>query len=70
MIAYFDTSAIVALLVEELAPPVRQVWENADRLVSVALVRVEPSAALARHTDSGESPLRLLETAKQGSTPS
>lgn len=47
MIVYFDTSALVPLLIEE--PDSRtaaQLWDSADRIVSVRLVYAEASAAL------------------------
>jgi predicted nucleic acid-binding protein len=49
LIAYFDTSAIVPLLVEEDGTiAARDIWLGADRLVSVRLARVEARAALAQ----------------------
>lgn len=49
MIAYFDTSAIVPLLIEEPATgPCQEHWSAADRLVTVRLTRVEAHAALAQ----------------------
>lgn len=49
MIAYLDTSALVPLLVEEPASPLcRQVWDDADDVVSVRIAYVESAAALAR----------------------
>lgn len=48
MIAYFDTSAIVPLIVEE--PGSRRaavLWDGADRVVSSRLVHVEARAAFA-----------------------
>ncbi len=48
MIAYFDTSAIVPLLVEEAGTPrCEEQWSTADRVVSIRLVEVEARAALA-----------------------
>lgn len=48
MIAYFDTSAIVPLLIDEPSTErCRAHWLNADRLVAVALALVEARAALA-----------------------
>jgi predicted nucleic acid-binding protein len=47
--AYFDTSAIVPLLVEEDGTiAARDIWLGADRLVSVRLALVEARAALAQ----------------------
>lgn len=49
MITYFDTSALVPLLVEEPASPLcRQAWDAADDVVSVRIAFVESAAALAR----------------------
>lgn len=49
MIAYFDTSAIVPLLIEEAGTRTAGViWDGADRVVSVRLSHVEARAALAQ----------------------
>lgn len=49
MIAYFDTSAIVPLLIEEAGTPTAgDIWDRADRVVSVRLSHVEARAALAQ----------------------
>jgi uncharacterized protein len=49
VIAYFDTSAVVPLLVDESGSDIASAtWEEASRAVSVALVYVEARAALAR----------------------
>jgi predicted nucleic acid-binding protein len=49
LIAYFDTSAIVPLLVEEIGTKrARDQWLAADRLVTVRLAHVEARAALAQ----------------------
>ena len=49
MIAYFDTSAIVPLLIDEPGSDAAgDAWDEADRLVSVRLARVEARAALAQ----------------------
>ncbi|HEV2070466.1 MAG TPA: type II toxin-antitoxin system VapC family toxin [Acidimicrobiales bacterium] len=49
MIAYFDTSAIVPLLVDESGTiAARDIWLGADHLVSVRLALVEARAALAQ----------------------
>ena len=48
MIAYFDTSAIIPLLVEEPGSAMAgQLWDQADRVASVWLVYAEARAALA-----------------------
>ncbi|MEA2717511.1 MAG: uncharacterized protein QOI99_1828 [Actinomycetota bacterium] len=61
MIAYFDTSAIVPLLVEEQGTTAaRDIWLAADRLVSVRLAYVEARAALAQAARVGRiSPEQL-----------
>ena len=49
MIAYFDTSAIIPLLVEESGSAIAgQLWDQADRVASVRLVYAEARAALAQ----------------------
>lgn len=49
MIAYFDTSAIVPLIVEESSSPICvRLWNDATRVLSVRLLYPEASAALAR----------------------
>lgn len=49
MIAYFDTSAFVPLLVEEPGTEgARRLWDAASRVVSVRLLYPEARAALAR----------------------
>jgi predicted nucleic acid-binding protein len=64
LIAYFDTSAIVPLLVEEDGTiAARDIWLGADRLVSVRLALVEARAALAqanRNTRISAEHLRSL----------
>lgn len=48
MIAYFDTSALVPLLIDEpTSAACREMWDAADSVVSVRLAYVEASAALA-----------------------
>jgi len=59
LIAYFDTSAIVPLLVEEHGTDAAgQIWDRADRLVTVRIAYVEARAALAqaRRADRLSSP--------------
>ena len=49
MIAYFDTSAVVPLVVEEpVSDTAHRLWMEAERLVSVRLVYPEARAALAQ----------------------
>ena len=54
MIAYFDSSAIVPLLVDEIGTErARDQWLAADRLVTVRLSHVEARAALVQAERSG-----------------
>ncbi|MHB1446176.1 MAG: type II toxin-antitoxin system VapC family toxin [Acidimicrobiales bacterium] len=49
MIAYFDTSAVIPLLIEEAGSETAgRLWDEADRLTSVRLVYPEARAALAQ----------------------
>jgi len=49
VIAYFDTSAIVPLVIAESGTRTAgDIWDRADRLVSVRLAHVEARAALAQ----------------------
>jgi len=49
VIAYFDTSAIVPLVIAESGTRAAgDIWDSADRLVSVRLAHVEARAALAQ----------------------
>jgi uncharacterized protein len=49
VIAYFDTSAVIPLIIEEPSTPVCQrLWNDATRIASVRLLYAEASAALAR----------------------
>jgi predicted nucleic acid-binding protein len=67
LIAYFDTSAVVPLLIEEVGSSLCQEhWSAADRLVSVRLVRVEAHAALAQATRQDRLTARQLRTAVRG----
>lgn len=51
MIAYFDTSAIVPLLVDEAGTRVAgELWDSAGRIVTARLALVEARAALAQAT--------------------
>jgi uncharacterized protein len=48
MIVYFDTSAIVPIVIEEpSSPSVTRLWDEADRVVSSRLLYAEGRAALA-----------------------
>lgn len=49
MIAYFDTSALIPLVIDEPGSlAAGQLWDQADRVVSVRLVYAEARAALAQ----------------------
>jgi hypothetical protein len=51
VIAYFDTSAVVPLLVVEAGSPrAATLWNGADRVVSARLVYPEGRAVLGQHT--------------------
>lgn len=60
MIAYFDTSALVPLLIEEPASKnARRIWGQADRVASIVLSYPEARAAIGRahraHRIDGET---------------
>ncbi len=64
MIAYFDTSAIVPLLVAEPGSPrAATLWDGADRVVSARLVYPEGRAALAHARRLGRLTARQLRAA-------
>ena len=64
MITYFDTSAVVPLVVEEEGTArCEEQWTLADRIVSVRLLEVEARAALAQATRQGRLSARGLRTA-------
>lgn len=64
MIAYFDTSAVVPLLVAEPGSPrAAQLWDAADRVVSARLVYPEGRAALAQAHRLGRLTARQLRAA-------
>ena len=49
MIAYFDTSALLPLLIDEPGSErAGRLWDEADHVVSVRLIYVEARAALAQ----------------------
>lgn len=61
MIAYFDTSAIIPLIVDEPASPdCERVWNEATRVVGVRLLYAEARAALARAERMGRVDRRQL----------
>ena len=48
MISYLDTSTLIKLLIDEPGSDrAAQLWDSADRLVSVGLIELEARAALA-----------------------
>lgn len=49
MIVYFDTSALVPLLIDEPTSPIcERLWNDADDVVSVRIAYVEAAAAIAQ----------------------
>ncbi len=67
MIAYFDTSSIVPLLVDEPATDrCQEHWDAADRVVTVRLARVEAHAALAQAERSSRISSPQLRSAVTG----
>lgn len=67
MIAYFDTSAIVPLLVREpTTDHCTRLWDDATRIVCARLVYPEACAALARAVRMGRltSPQMVVATAE------
>jgi predicted nucleic acid-binding protein len=64
VIAYFDTSALVPLLVAEVgSTSAASLWEGADRVVSVRLLYPEARAALAQAQRLGRLTPRQLREA-------
>ena len=64
MIAYFDTSAVVPLLVAEPGSArAASLWDGADRVVSVRLMYPETRAALAQAERLGRLTARQLRDA-------
>jgi predicted nucleic acid-binding protein len=67
MIAYFDTSAVVPLLIAEPGSArAASLWDGADRAVSVRLIYLETRAALAQATRLGRLTARQLRDAVNG----
>jgi hypothetical protein len=67
VIAYFDTSAIVPLLIEEAASyRAARLWDEADRVASVRLVYAEGHAALAQANRLGRIDAAQLHEAVAG----
>jgi predicted nucleic acid-binding protein len=66
LIAYFDTSAFVPLLIEEPGTErAGTIWDQAERVVSVRLLRVEARAALAQAARLGRLNDEQLADAKR-----
>ena len=64
MIAYFDTSAVVPLLIDEPGSArATSLWDGADRVVSVQLLYPETRAALAQAKRLGRLTARQLRGA-------
>ena len=64
MIAYFDTSAVLPLLIAEAGSArAASLWDGADRVVSVRLVYPETRAALAQAERLGRLTARHLRVA-------
>ncbi len=64
MIAYFDTSAVIPLLVHEPSTEIcNRIWNESTRAVSVRLMYPEARAALARAQRMGRLTARQLRTA-------
>jgi hypothetical protein len=64
VIAYFDTSAVMPLLIAEAGSArAASLWESADRVVSVRLVYPETRAALAQAERLGRLTARHLRVA-------
>ena len=64
MIAYFDTSALVPLLIDEPgSEPAGRLWDGADRIVSVRVVYPEARAALAQAQRLGRVTAQQLRSA-------
>jgi predicted nucleic acid-binding protein len=67
VIAYFDTSALVPVLVQEPASQVcRELWEAADGIVASQLAYVEAAAALAQGTRLGRLTAQMQRRALGG----
>jgi uncharacterized protein len=61
LIAYFDTSAFIPLVIDEPGSETSaRLWDEADHLVSVRLLYAEARAALAQAERTGRVPRRRL----------
>jgi uncharacterized protein len=67
VIAYFDTSALIPLLVDEPGSDrAARLWDVADNVVAVRLIYAEARAALAQATRTGRLATADLTTAIDG----
>ena len=67
MIAYFDTSALIPLLVDEPGSErASRLWDVADNVVAMRLIYAEARAALAQATRLGRLAAADLATAIDG----
>jgi uncharacterized protein len=67
VIAYFDTSALIPLLVDEPGSErAVRLWDAADNVVAVRLIYAEARAALAQATRTGRLAAADLVTAIDG----
>lgn len=67
MIAYFDTSALIPLLVDEPGSDrAARLWDEADNVVAVRLIYAEARAALAQAARMGRLSAADLSTAIDG----
>lgn len=66
MIAYFDSSALVRMLVDEPGSSAcRQLWDDADDVVSARLAYVEAATALTQARRLGRLTVRRQRTARR-----
>lgn len=67
MIAYFDTSALIPLLVDEPGSErAARLWDVADNVIAVRLIYAEARAALAHASRTGRVVAADLRTAIDG----
>jgi hypothetical protein len=67
VIAYFDTSALIPLLVEEPGSDhATRIWDAAERLVTARVAYPEGRASLARARRLGRLTARAYRTARDG----
>ena len=67
MIVYFDTSALLPVLIEEQgSATATRLWDEAERVLSVRLLYAEARAALAQAVRVGRIPSRSLSALVDG----